>query len=135
MPRESRQDFERWLNLHTGRIQRRLPNPGKPWGIARKTLNLFLRLCFYIHYLRKEYGFGKVAQWLEVPLDGVVARELKRDARKAKVRLPPWNGLGDPRLQQKSEDFQRHARAFAAACKLPATVLLDNYLWLHGRLK
>lgn len=132
MPQGTREDFARWLDLHTGRIQRRLPNSKKPWGIARKTLNLFLRTCLYNHYLRKEYGFARVGRWLEVPLDSVVARELRRDAGRGV--LPRWRGL-EWLDQQDSEKFQEHAREYASACKLPITVFLDNYLWLHGRLK
>ena len=122
------------INLHTGRIQRTLPGSRKPWGVARKTLNLFLRSCFYNYYLRKAYGLAEVGRWLEVPLDSVVARELKQDARRGALprwqrrgALPRWQGLG--RLNREdSEKFQEYARVCAAACNLPVTVLLDNYL-------
>jgi len=131
-PRNNRQDFLRWLDLHTGRIQRKLPSSRKRWGVARKTLNLFLRSCFYNHYLRRAYALNKIGPWLEVPLDSVVARELRHDAGKGV--LPRWQGLGQ--LQQhQSQEYQEHARDYAAACKLPVTIFLDNYLWLHGRLK
>jgi len=132
LPRRDRWDFARWLDLHTGRIQRQLPNHLKPWGIARKALNLFLRSCFYNHELRKAYGMTRASQWLEVPLDGVVARELRRDARKQKVVLPRWKGL-EGLTPGDSEKYQTHARDYAAACELPAPVFLDNYLWLLGR--
>lgn len=132
MPKSDQKDFRRWLDLHTGRIQRKLPTP---WGIARKALNLFLRSCFYTHDLRRKHGFECVRRWLEVPLDSVVARELRKEARKRNIVLPKWNGLGDSHLQDKSDTFQSYARAYAAACKLPATVYLDNVLWIPGRLK
>ena len=132
LPRNDRQDFARWLDLHTGRIQRKLPNRRRPWGIARKTLNLFLRSCFYTHELRKAYGMAKAARRLEVPLDSLVAKGLREDAGKHNVRLPRWRGL--KRLTPvESEEFQKHAREYAAGCKLPAPVFLDNYLWLRGR--
>ena len=128
--RSSRRRFLRWVDLHTGRIQRNLGSSRKRWGVARKTLNLFLRSCFYNHDLREEYGLAKVGPWLEVPLDSVVARELRNDAGRGV--LPRWEGVG--RLKPKdSEEYQKHARAYATACKLPATVFLDNYLWLRGR--
>jgi hypothetical protein len=124
--------FKAWLDHHTKCIQRKLPNPSAPWGIARKTLNLFMRACYYNHYLRSRYGLGKIGRWLEVPLDGVVARGLKKDAGRGV--LPRWAGL--ERLeQQDSDEFQKHAREYASACKLPVTIFLDNYLWLHGRFK
>lgn len=132
IPYRSKDAFGEWLNQHTAFIQRRLPNPNAPWGIARKTLNLFLRACYYNHYLRRRYGLGKIGHWMEVPLDGVVARELKRDAGRGV--LPRWVGL-EYLEQQDSDKFQDHARKFAAACRLPVTVFLDNYLWLHSRLK
>ncbi len=123
-------DFKAWLNHQTRCIQRKPPNPNAPWDIARKTLNLFLRACYYNHYLRRRYKLAKIGKWLEVPLDGIVARELKRDAGKG--MLPPWAGL--KRLeQQDSDEFQKHAHEYAAACKLPVPIFLDNYLWLHGR--
>jgi hypothetical protein len=83
-----------------------------------------------MHYLRRAYGLGKVSRWLEVPLDGVVARELKKEAGRGV--LPRWPGL-EHLKKADSEKFQRHARVQAATCKLPATVFLDNYLWLRGR--
>lgn len=130
IPHRTRHDFEAWLDRQTEHIQHGLAGREKPWGIARKTLNLFLRLCFYIHYLRREYGLAKVGRWLEVPLDGLVARELRKDAGRGV--LPRWKGL--KRLKQEdSERYQEHAREYAAACKLPVPVFLDNYLWLRGR--
>lgn len=130
IPHSTRQDFKRWLDRHTERIQDRLPNPKKPWGIARKSLNLFLRTCFYNHYLRRAYGLAKIGRWLEVPLDSVVARELKKGTSRGV--LPRWKGLENVD-QEDSERYQARAREYARACELPATVFLDNYLWLHGR--
>jgi len=132
IPKNSRSAFKAWLDRHTKSIQQKLPNPDRPWGVSRKALNLFLRACFYNHYLRRTYGLGKIGQRLEVPLDSIVVRELKRAAGRGK--LPRWAGL--ERLEQRdSEKFQEYAREYAAACDLPVTVFLDNYLWLHGRLR
>lgn len=126
----TRQGFDRWLDLHTARLRRKLPNPAQPWGIARKTLNLFLRSCFYNHYLRRAYRLAEIGQWLEVPLDSVVAEELRN--RVGTDVLRPWPTLKHL-TPEESREYQRHARAYAASRRLPATVFLDNYLWLSGR--
>lgn len=41
----SRERFDRQLNLTTQRLVRRLPAQSRPWGLARKGLNIFLRDC------------------------------------------------------------------------------------------
>ena len=130
VPRRSQLLFNKWLNHQTRRLQRRLPNPNRPWGIARKTLNLFLRSCFYNRFLCENYRLDRTGLWLEVPLDGVVARGLRKHAGRG--RLPDWPGLSwlDP---ERSEAFQKHALDYAAEKGLPARVFLDNYLWLLGR--
>lgn len=130
MPRRSRAQFERWLDRQTIRIQRGLPSRAKPWGIARKTLNLFLRDCLYNHFLRTTYNFPAVEDWLEVALDGVVAGALKRSADRG--ALPRWLGLGHV-TRDASDRFQAYAEDLADRLGLPARVYLDNYLWLANR--
>ncbi|MFO8012588.1 MAG: hypothetical protein R6X20_04690 [Phycisphaerae bacterium] len=134
VPRRNRALFDKWLNNQTRRIQRRLPNPDRPWGIARKTLNLFLRSCFYNRLLCERYGLEKVGPWLEVPLDSVVAKGLRRHARKhdKPKALPKWLGLGGL-TPAASRAFQEYALEYADSLGLPARVFLDNYLWLRGR--
>jgi hypothetical protein len=55
---------------------------------ARKALNIFLRDVFYNHYLREEYGFGRLEQWLELPLDMDAARGLREDSGDVDIQLP-----------------------------------------------
>ena len=130
VPRRSPTLFRKWLDHETQCLQRELPNPDRPWGIARKALNLFLRSCFYNRFLYERHRLERIASWLEVPLDSVVAKKLKEHAGRGK--LPRWFGLG--RLTPKdSEVFQRYALEYAADKGLPARVFLDNYLWLLGR--
>ena len=130
MPRESREEFLRWLNGRTKAMQRRLPDLNRPWGVARKTLNLFLRGCLYNHHLRRAYGFRQVEPWLEVALDSVVAGGLIDRADDG--ALPEW-----PRLmhlsREQSEQYQRFAQMYACWLDLPARVYLDNILWLDRR--
>lgn len=132
MPRRNRVLFERWLDRQTERIRHRPPSRAKPWGVARKALNLFLRDCLYNHYLRTSYGLTSVERWLEVPLDGVVGRALRRKAKAQGVALPQWPGL--KRITAEAGDqFQAFAEEFADCVDLPARVFLDNYLWLTNR--
>jgi len=130
IPRRSPVLFRKWLNHKTRLLQRKLPNPDRPWGIARKALNLFLRSCFYNRFLYERYRLNCIASWLEVPLDSVVAKKLKEHAGHG--MLPKWFGLGG--LTPKDSDtFQQHALEYAKEKGLPARVFLDNYLWLLGR--
>lgn len=130
LPRSSRESFDTWLDNLTHGLQRKLPSPAKPWGIARKAINLFLRSCLYNHYLREAYGVDQIAHWLEIPLDSVVAKELKRSAPRG--ALPRWAGLGGLTAEH-SKAFQRRASELAAELGFPSRVFLDNYLWLKGR--
>ena len=135
--------FSAWLDNHTKCIQRKLPaRAGRvhPWGVARKSLNLFLRSCSYNYYLRTRYSIDKISPWLEVPLDSVVAKELRKwELEKhpdldTKDRLPRWKGL--IHLEQpESDQYQGFARKCAKECDLDPAVLLDNVLWLRGRGK
>lgn len=130
IPRRSQPKFEKWRNQLTECVQRKLPNPDKPWGIARKAVNLFLRDCFYNHYLREEYGLAAVEQWLEVPLDGVVSRAFCREAGRGE--LPRWRGLGRV-TPGDSVRFQEFAKWLAGRVGLQARIFLDNVVWLRNR--
>jgi hypothetical protein len=61
--------FTALLNDQTRKLQKALPRGARHWGTARKALNIFLRDALYNHYLCNEYGFNRLEQWLEVPLD------------------------------------------------------------------
>ncbi len=130
IPRRSQAEFRKWLDRQTHRLRHKLPSCDKPWGIARKSLNLFLRSCVYNHHLRQAHGLAVLELLLEVPLDSVVATALKRDAGRGV--LPRWPGL--KRLQYKdSRKFQKHATMMAKRMKLPALVFLDNILFIDNR--
>lgn len=120
-------DFDLWLDQQTGNLSRRCQCK---WGAARKALNLFLRSCCYHHYLREKYGFGTIEEWLEIPLDQVVASALKKKAGRG--ALPQW-----PRLVRLSKEdsvkFQAYAAKLAKDMGLPARVHLDVFLWTENR--
>ena len=123
-------EYARWLNVRTRVLRRRLPSRRKPWGIARKALNLFMRSCLYNTYLSREFHLVRIQRWMEIPLDGAVARGLRKHAGRGE--LPPWPSL--KRLgPDDSAQFQDFATQYARELGLPARVFLDNYLWLRNR--
>lgn len=132
VPAQDQAAFDKWLDDQTRRLQRRLPDSRKPWGVARKALNLFLRSCVYNHFLREVHGLEAVERWLEVPLDSKVAGGLIRASvhKPQEERLPRWKGLGDGSLRENSARFQAHATRMANEKRLPARVFLDHYLFL-----
>ncbi|GAA5524829.1 hypothetical protein Maes01_01388 [Microbulbifer aestuariivivens] len=84
-------DFQRFLNRHTKALANKFPNGAKGnWGAARKALNIFLRDCLYNHYLRGWLEIKHVEEWLEVPLDGDVARNLYE---MYSDELPKWTSI------------------------------------------
>jgi hypothetical protein len=96
-----------------------------PWGAARKFLNIFLRDCLYYRFICGEYDLTRIERYLEVPLDGDVIRELKRETGGG--ALPRWNGVSKL-LETESQCFQKHAQAVADA-KGVLRVDLDVEYW------
>lgn len=173
--------FTCWLNDRTECLRQRIwrrvsrerrdklkdkcPDPSMPmWGVARKSLNLFLRCCLYNHYLRSKHHLERIEPLLEVPLDSVVGKGLRRaqsllenhHSKKAKLLrsllgLPRMVGKshrdqsGDSGLPlwrhlqvldgRDSERFQRYAASLAKKMRLPAPVFLDNYLWACPQIR
>ena len=129
VPKTSEARFGAWLARQTEVLLDALPIKNRPWGAARKAINLFLRDALYNQYLNRHYRLGIAEPWLEVPLDSAVARGLKCLAGRG--HLPSWPGL--KRLRKGTSDIYQ---AFAAECacrKGIASVHLDMYLWLEYR--
>ena len=129
VPKTSEARFMDWLDRQTESLLDAMPIKNRPWGAARKAINLFLRDALYNQYLNCHYRLGKTEPWLEVPLDSAVAKGLKHIAERG--QLPPWPGL--KRLRKWTGDIYQ---AFAAECarrKGIARVHLDMYLWLANR--
>lgn len=93
------------------------------WGPVRKALNLFLRDAVYNHYLRCEFNLDAIEALLEVPLDGLVMRGLKKDFPQLPSR---------PFVVKLSEEvsalYQRQAQNLADDQGI-ARVHLDLSLW------
>lgn len=122
--------YRRWLDRHTQTMLGAMTVMIKPWGTARKALNLFMRSCICDHYLRTEYRLDRIERLAEIPLDSIVAKALKQEAGRG--QLPTWPGL--KRLTKDQNDqFQAFAEGYAEELGLLARVYLDNYLWLNNR--
>jgi hypothetical protein len=129
VPKSSEHRFRCWLDRQTDALLDKLPIDGRPWGAARKAINLFLRDVLYNQYLTRRFAFGQIERWLEIPLDSAVARGLKAHAGPG--ALPHWPGLKhlDGTV---SEEFQTFACAHAHTLGIER-VHLDMYLWLENR--
>jgi len=88
--RSRQSSFAGSLEASTRQVMTALPRPARSWGLARKCLNIFLRVCFYNAYLRDAYGLAVTEAWFEVPIDSVVALGLKKHLA---VALPRWPGV------------------------------------------
>lgn len=121
--------FARRLQRATSNLMRRLPEPGRHWGAARKALNLFLRDCTYDHHLRIQYRLDRIERWLEIPLDSNVAKALRREPEG--TGLPRWDSLC--RLAAKtSAEYQAVAQCVARRKRI-RRVHLDLYYWRANR--
>jgi len=129
VPKTSIKRFQLWLDSQTELLLDSLPIKNRPWGVARKAINLFLRDSLYNKYLSRQFKLRSIETWLEIILDSAVAKGLK--LRSNRGALPRWPGLKN--LKPKvSEDFQVFASK-QANLKGIARVHLDMYLWLANR--
>ena len=129
VPKSSEKRYRLWLDRQTELLLNSLPIKNRPWGAARKAINLFLRDALYNKYLSKQFKLQSIETWLEVPLDSVVAKGLKLHSNRGK--LPRWPGL-----KNLKPDISKGFQAFAskqAILKGIARVHLDMYLWLDNR--
>lgn len=129
VPKHNSKQFNAWLDRQTNALLDRLPVKSRPWGVARKVINLFLREALYNQYLNKRFHLDSIESWLEIPLDRAGARGLK--SRAGKGVLPPWPGLKN--LQRRASAAFQDFASTEAARKQIARVHLDMYLWLENR--
>lgn len=123
---ESKDRFELELNRLTNGICRKA---GVEWGAGRKAINLFLREILYNHYFNLRFSFGKMEGYMEIPLDSITSKALKKE--KGGEDLPRWKGLVGL-TREDSEEFQDFADRLAKGCGM-ARVHLDIELWVRGR--
>lgn len=129
IPNKNQKQFVKWLDIKTNFIIDSLPIENKPWGAARKALNLFLRDVFYNRYLFEISGIKNVETWLEIPLDSAVARGLRKNDTSA--NLPRWPGL-KYLCKDVSDKFQEVALTISES-KGISRVHLDMIFWLEYR--
>jgi hypothetical protein len=129
IPKSGATQFRDWLDRQTELLLDQLPINGRPWGAARKALNLFLRDTLYNQYLSSKFQISRIEPWLEVPLDSAVAKGLKTEAGRG--GLPQWPGLKNLKSDV-SDTFQEFASAHAHSLGIER-VHLDMYLWLENR--
>jgi len=128
LPRSDPRRFGFWLDRQTERLLT-LPLKSRPWGAARKAINLFLRDVLYNRYLCRHFRINRVESWLEVPLDSAVARGLKRSSQRGE--LPSWPGLKGL-TKPVSDQYQIFANELSKEKNIER-VHLDMYLWLENR--
>jgi len=126
---ESPKLFERRLDQETDALRAALPRGARHWGVARKLLNIFLRDCLYTTYLEAEYRLRAIEKLLEIPLDSVTAKALKRASGRG--CLPRWPGVRHL-TPEVSAAFQAAARSEAARQGI-ARVHLDAFMWSQSR--
>jgi len=129
IPRSSAKEFRLWLNRQTNRLLRKLPVENRPWGAARKAINLFLRDALYNKYLCERYRLQRLEKWLEIPLDKAVGKGL--EAGDGGNALPEWPGLKNL-SPAASAAFQAFASKQARLERV-ARVHLDVFLWVDNR--
>jgi hypothetical protein len=124
-----RTTFDRRLDTTTESLRRALPRGARTWGMARRVLNIFLRNALYDFYLRKKYRLGRAEGFFEVPVDSIVARELRQELGRG--LLPRWHGV-KYLTPNDNLRYQQAARSSARKLGLPA-VHLDTYWWGGSR--
>lgn len=117
--------FADQLNQATEELRLKYPRGGRNWGSARKPLNIFLRNAFYNQFLCERYRLTRSIVFYEVPLDSIVAAQLRE--LDTQHLLPRWPGVKylDPKINETFQSFLLH---LASQHKLHR-VHLDVILW------
>src|SRR5947209_9920401 len=119
--------FEAQLNRTTEELRTALPRDCQHWGMARKILNIFLLDCLYTSYLVSAFRLDRAEQFLELPLDSITAKALRKVATQRGVTLPTWPGVKHLTMPV-SASYQKVA-ADEASHKRIARVHLDAFWW------
>ena len=121
--------FEKELDRQTERLRQAFPRGARNWGAARKALNLFLRDAHYNVFLSRRFGLEKIGPFLEVPLDGVVAKQMR--SLKGGRKLPRWKGV--KYLTKEESNLRQLFLHDIAVSKGINRIHMDALLWVTGR--
>lgn len=115
--------YSRQLDAATRRLMACLPRRATTWGLSRKLLTVFLRDCLYTSYLARAYGLSSAERFMEIPLDSITAKAIRRGA----PELPRWPGV--KRLDSVTSAAYQSAAKMLARERGLARVHLDAYWW------
>ena len=107
----------------TRRLQACLPRRAASWGLARKLLNIFVRDSLYTSYLAKKYGLIAMERFLEIPLDSITSKRIRKKA----PELPRW--LGVKHLSPDTSAAYQAVALLIAKRRHMARVHLDASWW------
>ena len=117
--------YSNWLDSQTTKLKTAIS--GMEWGVARKAMNIFMRDVFYNRFLFNAYCNDTMGDWLEIPVDRLVANALL-------MRFPdlsPWKTL--KHLEPIAHTAYQNAALKLAICKGTTRVHLDLVLYLNNR--
>ena len=66
------------LDSYTSKMKQKIAKPihAEHWGMCRKAINLYLRDCYYNKVLNEHFKLGKIAAYLETPIDSLAMRNI-----------------------------------------------------------
>jgi hypothetical protein len=120
---DDQRGFARQLDLATKDLRACLRKRAASWGLARKLLNIFLRDSLYTSYLAKEHGLAAAERLLEIPLDSITSKRIRREV----PELPRWPGVRH--LDADTSAAYQAAALVIARQHGVARVHLDAYWW------
>jgi hypothetical protein len=121
-------DYPKWLNDQTQALMEKFPI--KLWGLARKSVNIFMVMASLNRFLCAEYGLDRFENALEVPMDNIVVKELRRFGQTRKIIEPKEFPVFAIKTldSTNSEKYQKVAERMAQELGIPRG-RLDVRLW------
>ncbi|MEX1135424.1 MAG: hypothetical protein WEB89_00895 [Balneolales bacterium] len=119
------EEFVQRLDEETASLADILSAQKRTWGIARTSLNLFLRDAHYNRYLSEVNDLFLSEHFFEIPINDTSAVALRN--QKSGSKLPEWNGLHFFDKEQ-SDEYQAYATSLAKELGV-SRVNLGLFLW------
>ncbi|KHO45518.1 MAG: hypothetical protein QS98_C0010G0044 [archaeon GW2011_AR3] len=122
---KSEVEFISWLDSKTHSLMELLPS--KSWGMARKSLNIFLFQVVHDIFLSDKNNLRNLIPYLELTLDNPNAKKLMNKAKEEGIKLN-WSNINN--LQRENSDsIQIFARKLAKEQYTCDRCYLDLYFW------